>query len=115
MTQAPAPPPMPTPAGETMWYCMVGPQQVGPVSVAGILSMIQAGTITGTTMVWREGLPAWTPAGGVPELAYAFVNGPKKDAGLGLTSSGLILFIVLALTCLPLCWIPWMIKDLRAK
>jgi hypothetical protein len=98
-----------------MWYCLIGPQQIGPVSVASMLAMVQAGTINGATMVWRDGLPAWAPAASVPELAYACTNSPKKDAGLGLTSSGLILFIVLAVTCLPLCWLPWMIKDLRAK
>jgi hypothetical protein len=109
MTEPPPPP------GEAMWYCMVGQQKVGPVAFGTLLSMAQTGTVTAATMVWKDGMPAWVPAGGVPELAFAFQTNPKKEAALGLTQSGLILFIVLLVFCIPLCWLPWVIKDLKAQ
>ena len=43
-------------------------------------------------------------------------SGPqKKECALGLTQTGLILFIVLLVCCVPLCWLPWVIKDFRAQ
>ena len=41
---------------------------------------------------------------------------PKgKEMFLGLNQSGLILFIVLVVVCLPLCWLPWVISSTKAK
>jgi hypothetical protein len=40
---------------------------------------------------------------------------PKEEYALGLTKTGLIVFIILLVVCLPLCWLPWVIKDLKAK
>ena len=37
-----------------------------------MISMIQTGAINSTTMVWRQGLATWIPAGGAPELHFAF-------------------------------------------
>ncbi len=39
----------------------------------------------------------------------------KKEAALGLTSNGLVLFIILLLFCLPLCWLPWVIDSMRVR
>ena len=112
MTQPPAP------SGEPMWFYMIGGQRLGPVPGGTILAMIQTGALNAATQVWRDGMTAWAPAGGIPEFAPAF--GPsgaplKREAALGLTQNGLILFIVLLVCCIPLCWLPWVIKDLRAQ
>ena len=37
-----------------------------------------------------------------------------KEMFLGLNQSGLILFIVLIVLCLPLCWIPWVVDACKA-
>lgn len=37
-----------------------------------------------------------------------------EDAFAGLNKNGLILFIVLLLLCLPLCWLPWVIDSTKA-
>lgn len=39
---------------------------------------------------------------------------PQQEYALGLTKTGLIVFIVLLILCLPLCWLPWVIKSLKA-
>ena len=112
MTQPPAPGVEPT------WHYMIGEQKFGPVPAGTLLSMIQTGAVHAATMVWREGMTAWVPAGGTPEFAMACAAAPnqrKKESALGLTQTGLIVFIVLLVCCVPLCWLPWVIKDLRAQ
>ncbi|MEX0653625.1 MAG: hypothetical protein WD534_08480 [Phycisphaeraceae bacterium] len=37
-----------------------------------------------------------------------------EEVFLGLNKQGVILFIVLILVCLPLCWIPWLIDSMKA-
>lgn len=32
----------------------------------------------------------------------------------GLNKNGLIVFIILLVVCLPLCWLPWVIGSLKA-
>ncbi|HVQ95740.1 MAG TPA: SPFH domain-containing protein [Mycobacteriales bacterium] len=61
-----APPPLPT---APQWYLGVGGQQVGPFDVAGLQGEAAAGRLTASTLVWRAGLPQWTAAGQVGELA----------------------------------------------
>jgi membrane protease subunit (stomatin/prohibitin family) len=61
-----APPPLPAAA---QWYLGVGGQQVGPFDVAGLQGEVAAGRLTAATLVWRAGLPQWTAAGQVGELA----------------------------------------------
>ncbi|MEX0775498.1 MAG: hypothetical protein WD042_07265 [Phycisphaeraceae bacterium] len=38
-----------------------------------------------------------------------------EEVFLGLNKQGVILFIVLILVCLPLCWIPWLIDGMKAS
>ncbi len=79
---------------------------------------------TERTTSWGTRIREWKHAGGVPEFAYALKSKPnpinevltsKQEAALGLTTGGLILFIVLLLVCLPLCWLPWVIDSTRAR
>ena len=102
-----------------MWHYQMGAQQLGPVPFSSLIPMIQNGTITTATLVWRDGMPQWAPAGATPELAGLFntrtVNVSVGTQGaLGLNQNGLIVFIILLLMCLPLCWLPWVISSLRA-
>jgi membrane protease subunit (stomatin/prohibitin family) len=69
---APAPaaaPPPPLPGGGAQWYLGVGGQQLGPYDVAGLQAEAAAGRLTAATLVWCAGLPQWTAAGQVGELA----------------------------------------------
>jgi hypothetical protein len=120
MTQAPPPPPQ-----DPVWYYLAGQQRLGPIPTQTMLHLIEGGSVSGGTLVWRQGFGEWAPIGSVPEFAFAFTGpGPatsinammhsKKEAALGLTTGGLVLFIVLLLVCWPLCWLPWFVKDMRS-
>jgi TM2 domain-containing membrane protein YozV len=57
-----APPEPPTPANQ--WYYLAGDgQQRGPVSKRQLLFMRQDGTVSDSTLIWREGLSDWQPLG----------------------------------------------------
>ena len=105
----------PPPPEEAQWYYMSGPNKLGPVTIHTMLQMIQTGAVTASTMVWREGMSAWSPASALPEFSYALSSAKGDEAALGLTTAGLVIFIVLLLTCLPLCWLPWVIDSLQAR
>src|SRR5690606_26488238 len=59
------PPPLPV---QDQWFLGVGGQQLGPYDTAGLAAQVSAGTLTATTLVWKQGMAQWTPAGQVPEL-----------------------------------------------
>lgn len=118
--EQPTTPPVDTP----VWYCMMGTQKLGPLTMQTVLTMIQNRSIESSTLLWREGMASWQPAAGIPEFTFAFANtagisirmgGPKEEAALGLTWAGLVLFIVLLFVCLPLCWLPWVLDSTRAS
>ncbi|RMF72534.1 MAG: SPFH domain-containing protein [Planctomycetota bacterium] len=62
---APAPPPLPAAA---TYYAAINNQQAGPFDVDAIRRKIAAKEITAETLVWKPGMPDWTPAGKVAEL-----------------------------------------------
>lgn len=37
-----------------------------------------------------------------------------KEVFLGLNQTGLIVFIILLLVCIPLCWVPWVVDSCKA-
>jgi len=113
-------PPRP-PVDQPEWFYVKWQKQLGPVSTGKILEMIDAGRIEAATLVWREGMQSWVPAGSLDEFRFAFrspvqdVLNSRREFALGLNLGGFILFIVLLLCCLPLCWIPWVIPSLRGR
>ena len=56
------PPPLPT----EMWYYVVNNERRGPVAASALRA---DAAVTPGTLVWRQGMAAWTPLGGVPELS----------------------------------------------
>lgn len=77
----PAPAPSPGPGGPPplpgdRWWLGVDGERVGPLDRAGLTAAAQAGTLTPQTLVWREGMAQWTPAGEVPEVASALPAAP---------------------------------------
>ena len=67
------PPPIPQPV---QFYVAVGGQQTGPFDMAAIQQQIQSGQLTPQSMVWKQGMAQWAPAGEVPELAGLFGQTP---------------------------------------
>ncbi|HET6876022.1 MAG TPA: SPFH domain-containing protein [Jatrophihabitans sp.] len=69
-----APPPLPnTPAP---FYLGIDGKQVGPVQRADLPARVASGELTRETLVWKQGMPAWAPAGDVAELASLFAATP---------------------------------------
>ncbi|MDA3852490.1 MAG: SPFH domain-containing protein, partial [Spirochaetaceae bacterium] len=66
---AAAPPPPPQAAS---WYLSIQGQQAGPIAPQGLMQYAQNGQLTAETMVWKQGMAAWTPARQVAELAQLF-------------------------------------------
>jgi membrane protease subunit (stomatin/prohibitin family) len=66
-----APPPLP---GNI--FVAINGTQVGPLDSATLHQKIAAGEIKPDSLVWRNGMAAWTPASGVPEVAALFANLP---------------------------------------
>jgi membrane protease subunit (stomatin/prohibitin family) len=67
---AAAPPPIPAAAGT--FFLAIDGKQAGPFDLDTLAARAREGSLTRTTMAWKQGMPAWTPAGNVPELAKLF-------------------------------------------
>lgn len=78
---AAAPPPLPTTSAA--FYAAVNGQQAGPFDRSALQSAVRDGRVTRATLVWSQGMPAWTAAGQVAELAdlFAAVPPPLPPAG----------------------------------
>jgi hypothetical protein len=67
----------PAPVVDTSeWYAENQGNRVGPMPREQLAAMVTGGQVTAATLVWREGLGEWTPAGQVPELGDAFKKVP---------------------------------------
>ena len=64
------------------WYYLVGDEQAGPVSFEELRHLAHDGRVTSRTLVWKEGLEDWTPAGEVPGLLGATSPPPSPAAPL---------------------------------
>jgi len=72
---APAGPPPPLPA-QSQWFLGVNGQQQGPFDAEALAAQARSGSLTGATLVWKNGMSAWTPASDVPELASVLASVP---------------------------------------
>jgi len=67
--------PPPIPQGSP-WYVALEGRQVGPLSLNDLTARIRDGKVTKETLVWKEGMADWTPAGDVGEIGKIFGAGP---------------------------------------
>lgn len=65
---APVPPSMPS----VQYMVAINGQQYGPYNMQQMQQMAQSGQINAQVLVWAQGMPQWTAAGNVPELAQLF-------------------------------------------
>lgn len=73
-TVAPAgPPPLQKKAS---YYIAMNDQQAGPFEMSALNDKVAAGSLRRETLVWTTGMPQWTAAGSVPELASLFKDAP---------------------------------------
>lgn len=80
--QAPQAGPPPIPPALT-FFMVVNGQQAGPYDMHTLTTMASNNQLTRETMVWRQGMAAWTAAGQVPELASVFAATPPPLPSLG--------------------------------
>lgn len=59
------------------WYYVEQGTQTGPISDEQFNTLIQNGTITADTLVWREGMAEWLPCGQVQAPAAAGATGAE--------------------------------------
>lgn len=72
---APAGGPPPLPA-QSAYFVAVSGAQTGPHGLDALRQQAATGTLTRESLVWMQGMPAWTPAAQVPELAALFAASP---------------------------------------
>ena len=60
----PTPPPIPT----VLFHIAVNGSATGPYDINTLTQMISLGTLTRDTLVWKQGMVNWEPAGNVPEF-----------------------------------------------
>lgn len=67
---------MPPPPPMVQFFIAVNGQQQGPFNMQQLQSMVAQGSLTGETLVWKNGMPSWQAAKSVPELANLFAATP---------------------------------------
>jgi membrane protease subunit (stomatin/prohibitin family) len=77
---APAAPPAggppPVPSAAPLWFAAINGQQAGPYAESTLANMIASGQVTRQTLLWKQGLAAWSAAGQLPEFAQFFASVP---------------------------------------
>jgi membrane protease subunit (stomatin/prohibitin family) len=68
-----SPPPLPTAAA---YFIAIAGQQQGPFDLPTLAAKARDNTLTRQTLVWKQGMPAWTAAESVSDLANLFTAVP---------------------------------------
>ncbi len=79
MPGAPTPPPMPN----VQYFVSIGGQQAGPFTAQQLPQLVQNGSLTLQSYVWRQGMAQWQLAADMPEIAFAFVQQPPAPPAGG--------------------------------
>jgi uncharacterized membrane protein YjgN (DUF898 family) len=64
------------------WCYALHNERHGPVEEATLRDLLNAGTITAATLVWREGMPDWRPLGDMDLGAPPPPDSPRGPAGI---------------------------------
>ncbi len=67
------PPPIP---GAVSFHVAIGGQAQGPFNMEALKQQVSQGNITRETLVWKEGMANWQPAGEVADLQPLFSSSP---------------------------------------
>jgi membrane protease subunit (stomatin/prohibitin family) len=73
MAAQPVPPPLP---GGVTFFVAINGAQAGPFDLHTLEAKIREGAVNRTSLVWRQGMAAWTAASSVAELAALFAAAP---------------------------------------
>ena len=72
------PPPLP---GEIRWHAAIEGAAQGPFSLDELRAQVVAGAVDEKTLVWRQGMAEWAPAGAQPGLSGLFRAAPPPLPG----------------------------------
>ncbi|MCW8129377.1 MAG: DUF4339 domain-containing protein [Planctomycetota bacterium] len=50
------------------WFYSNGTEQIGPITEVALKDLIKTGAVKRNTLIWKEGMAEWTPAGQVPGI-----------------------------------------------
>ena len=67
------PPPLPN---QAVFHVAIDGQQAGPFGMDKIKEMVAAGTLSGTTLVWKPGMANWQAASEINEISGLFSSQP---------------------------------------
>ena len=67
------PPPLPQAAA---YFVGIDGKQAGPFDQGALQGMVTSGQLKRETLVWKQGMPSWTKAAEVPDLANLFASVP---------------------------------------
>ncbi|MBM3736637.1 MAG: RDD family protein [Acidobacteria bacterium] len=76
------------------WFYELGGERKGPVGVQDLASLVRAGTISDSNLVWREGLAGWQPLSAMRGEILAAAGG---DTAV-LVATGLSTLVNLAIS-----------------
>jgi membrane protease subunit (stomatin/prohibitin family) len=79
---APAQPP-PVPPQAATWHVVEGGKAAGPLDLEALRARIAAGSLGRDSLVWREGMAEWVPAGEVEALRPLLAAVPPPVPGAG--------------------------------
>ncbi len=65
--------PPPLPAGAS-YFLAINNAQAGPFDMSTLNAKARDGSLTRSTLVWRQGMPTWTAAESIPELQVIFAS-----------------------------------------
>lgn len=68
--------PPPPPIAFTPYYIYANNTQLGPFDMATLQTLVASGMLTPQTLVWKQGMSAWAPASGQPDLVSLFGTTP---------------------------------------
>jgi hypothetical protein len=82
---------------EASWFVARGDSHQGPMGHSDVQRLISSGDIGPSSLVWKQGMPAWLPASQVPELRIEAASGraagalspfvlPPRTSGLAVAS-----------------------------
>ncbi len=60
------------------WYYAADNEQKGPINEAELKEYLAANKLVADTLVWKEGMDAWTPANQVPAFSFRQPPSPAK-------------------------------------
>lgn len=69
------------------WYYSKNATQLGPIPIDELKAKLASGEVSGTDMVWREGLPDWRKAAEMPELLTPVVVPQQGQSPVGIPAN----------------------------